>query len=70
MALNPNEAPKGFVAVEDDSADACDRCHVRYMSRLCLKQRCDQVERTDKCNVRYRHHPIAIWAYDSEGTPV
>ena len=68
--LNPNEAPEGFVAVEDDAPDACDKCHVRYWIALCFRQKCAGDERGDKCNVRYRHNPVAIWPYDSEGTPV
>ena len=70
MSVNPNEAPPGFVAVEDDDSDACDHCDVRYGTRLCMKQYCDEANRCDKCNVRYRLKPVAIWSYDSEGTPV
>ena len=44
MALNQNEAPEGYVAVEDDAADACNRCHIHYMSGMCVKQACTPVE--------------------------
>ena len=70
MPVNPNEAPPGFVAVEDDDANACEYCHVGYGTRLCMKQYCEGSDRDDGCNVRYSLKPAAIWPYDSEGTPI
>ena len=68
--VDPNEAPDGYVAVDDDSPDACNFCDIEGGSRLCFGQRCLSDEREDGCNVRYRLKPVAIWPYDSEGTPV
>ena len=68
--LDPNEAPDGYVAMEDDASNACDFCDIKYGSSLCMDQRCAYDEREDGCNVRYRLNPPAIWPYDSEGTPV
>ena len=67
--VDPNEAPEGYMAVEDDSPDACNFCDIEYGSRLCLGQ-CSYDIRKDGCNTRYRLKPVAIWPYDSEGTPV
>ena len=66
--VDPNEAPEGYVAVEDDSPDACDFCDIKYGSCLCFGQ-CSYDIRKDGCNTRYRLKPVAIWPYDSEGTP-
>ena len=68
--VDPNEAPPGYVAVEDDSPDACNFCDIEYGSRLCFGQGCSYDEREDGCNARYCLKPSAIWPYDSEGTPV
>ena len=61
--VDPNEAPEGYVAVEDDSPDACNFCDIEYGSRLCFGQ-CSYDIREDGCNTRYRLKPVAIWPYE------
>ena len=68
--VDPNEAPDGYMAVEDDSPDACNFCDIEHGSRLCFGQKCSYDDREDGCNARFRMKPVAIWPYDSEGTPV
>ena len=69
MAVNPNEAPEGYVAVE---AEGCGGCVFEYLSKECISAACGGCHRKDGCYVIFvaATKPSAIWPYDSEGTPV
>ena len=70
MAVNPNEAPEGYVAVE---CAECYGCEFSYISPECLGAACGSAHRKDGCNVIFVKRDgkaTASWPYDSEGTPV
>lgn len=67
MALDPNEAPPGCVAVEEPGCWGCEFIHTN-----CEKLPCVGNLRKDGCDVIFVLKPdkSLIWPYDSEGTPV
>lgn len=71
MAVNPNEAPEGYEAVESDGCR--DECAFEYRSKECLSVACAETTREDGCYVIFVKKPegkaTASWPYDSEGTP-
>lgn len=67
--LNPNEAPKGFVAVKCTAA--CEGC--AFIEEDCRRMACTRFQRNDGCDVIFVTRDgkaTANWPYDSEGTPV
>ena len=70
MAVNHNDAPIGFVAVE---SEGCEGCAFRGDVKSCRETtECGGAHRKDGCSVIFvaAPQPSAIWPYDSEGTPV
>ena len=70
MAVNPNEAPEGYLAVAIKSG--CQGCAFRGN---CWRADCAPHNRKDLCHVIFVKKPdggkaTASWPYDSEGTPV
>jgi len=47
--INPNEAPEGFVAVEETRG--CNGCAFDHDNPRCLTASCSSTNRTDKTNV-------------------
>ena len=58
--LNPKEAPKGHIAVENEpqNMDKCNRCALSpFLSPGCLKAECSDLDRKDKINVYFVKAP-------------
>ena len=71
--LDPNEAPRGYVAEKENFG--CSGCEVPFLTADCLDSFCGRAARKDGCNVLFVKKPddgkaTASWPYDSEGTPV
>lgn len=48
MALNPNEAPEGYVAVDDNNyLIGCSTCALEYGSPVCMSVPCVGTDRKD-----------------------
>ena len=72
MAINPNEAPEGYVAVE---GSGCEDCAFKDCSAECWYAECAASIRKDGHYVIFVKKPddgkaTSSWPYDSEGTPV
>lgn len=75
MAINPNEAPEGYVAVE---GSGCKDCALKDCSVECWYAECAASSREDGHYVIFVKKvkkpddgkATASWPYDSEGTPV
>ena len=72
MAINPNEAPEGYVAVE---GSGCKGCALKDRTVECWHAECAASTRKDGHFVIFVKKPddgkaTASWPYDSEGTPV
>ena len=72
MAINPNEAPEGYVAVE---GSGCIGCALKDRTVECWHAECAASTRKDGHFVIFVKKPddgkaTASWPYDSEGTPV
>ena len=83
MAVNPNEAPPGCIAVAAKKIDLidfdyyeCGGCHFNVtINDVCDRAECSSDAREDGCYVIFVKKPddgkaTASWPYDSEGTPV
>ena len=72
MPVNPNEAPEGFVAVEERSG--CGGCAFTYLSVECQRCECAGHAREDLCYVifvpRTDKPATANFPHDDMGTPV
>ena len=75
MAVNPNEAPKGYEAVESNGCDG--ECAFEYRSKECLSVACGSCHRKDECCVIFVKKPARdsfpaqiTWPRDSEGREV
>ena len=69
MAIDPNEAPEGFVAVE--YAAGCEGC--AFIAEDCRRIACNNFQRNDGCCVIFVKRDgkaTANWPYDDMGTPV
>jgi hypothetical protein len=53
MLLNPNEAPEGFIAVEDDNDDKCSADCALLGCSACANAVCAKEERKDKTSVYF-----------------
>ena len=75
MAVNPNEAPEGYEAVESNGCDG--ECAFEYRSKECLSVACGSCHREDGCYVIFVKKPARdsipaqiTWPRDSEGREV
>lgn len=71
MPVNPNEAPEGFVAVEERSG--CNGCALTFGGQLCRWSPCDAPQRADQCYVIFislSKPATANFPHDDMGTPV
>ena len=72
--VDPNEAPPGYVAVDDSNGEVgCSLCSFDFKSKECLSAPCSGSRRKDECYVYFIKRDgkaTASWPYDSEGTPV
>lgn len=50
--VRKNDAPKGYIAVRDESLEGCEGCAFENY-RLC-NRRCNSRERLDSCNVIFK----------------
>lgn len=71
--VDPNEAPEGYMAAEEDLV--CLGCSFIYPSKECIAVSCGGAYRKDGRDVIFIKKPgdgkaTASWPYDSEGTPV
>ena len=53
MLLNPNEAPEGFIAVEDDNDDKCSADCALLGCSACANAACSKEDRKDKTSVYF-----------------
>ena len=75
MAVNPNEAPDGYEAVESDWCNG--DCAFEFGSKECRSVACANIDRKDGCFVIFVKKPARdsspaqiTWPRDSEGREV
>ena len=74
--IDPNEAPEGYMAVDDNDGEAgCNLCSFdfKFSTKDCFYSPCHKNYRKDGCSVYFVKRDgkaTASWPYDSEGTPV